>query len=47
MREDLSDVYFARDRADWEAHQVPARHAWTPDPMRQPDPADIADNQEN
>lgn len=47
MREDLSDVYFARDQADWEAHQVPEREGWAPDPMHEPSPEDIADNQEN
>lgn len=39
MRDDLSDVYFLADQADWEARQVPDRDGWAP-PISDYDPAD-------
>lgn len=40
MREHLTDVNFLADQADWEAHQVPDRDGWHPDPMHEYDPSE-------
>lgn len=41
---DKSHEDYYRQLADAARRAVPDRDAWQPDPMRQPDPADIADN---
>lgn len=41
---DADHARYFRDQADAARRAVPDRDAWQPDPMRQPDPADIADN---